>query len=84
MARIREPNRFETERQNIKTRYLAVLGAWVAFLCWTGMVKALAVLLPTLRVQFLAQTWLIGWMITIMDAFIDLSGNKLLKSMGDF
>ena len=52
----------------------AVLGTWSCNFLWVGAAKGLAVLLPTLRDQMATQTWVIGWMIAIMEATSDLVG----------
>ena len=46
--------------------WLVCLGSFVALFLETGMVKALGVLLPTLREQFATQTWIIGLIISIV------------------
>ncbi|XP_022081535.1 monocarboxylate transporter 13-like isoform X2 [Acanthaster planci] len=40
--------------------WYAVLCLHADWLLWTGVVKGLGVMLPTLRVQFAAETWMIG------------------------
>ena len=46
--------------------WLVCLGNFVALFLETGMVKALGVLLPILREQFTAQTWIIGSIISLV------------------
>ena len=53
---------------------IAVLGAFADWMTWIAMTKSLAVMLPTLQEQFGASTWLVGWMIAIIDGTVDLAG----------
>ena len=46
--------------------WIVCLGCFVATFLETGMVKALGVLLPALREQFVTQTWIIGLIISIV------------------
>ncbi|XP_033635536.1 monocarboxylate transporter 11-like [Asterias rubens] len=54
--------------------WLAVMGLFSTWMVWIGLIKGLAVMLPTLQEQFNASTWLVGWMIAIIDASIECSG----------
>ncbi|XP_038047845.1 monocarboxylate transporter 12-like [Patiria miniata] len=54
---------------------------WVVVLClhvscilWSGVLKALGVMLPTLVEQFATKTWLIGWMVAIINGAINIVG----------
>ncbi|XP_038060637.1 monocarboxylate transporter 12-like [Patiria miniata] len=62
------------ERGNRYVGLLAILGTWVNWFIWTGAVKGLATLLPTLRDQMETYTWVIGWMIVIMEVTLNLIG----------
>ena len=54
--------------------WFAVLGSFGGSFAWVGSTKGLAVLLPTLQDQLSSPTWLVGWMIAIIDGIIDLAG----------
>ncbi|XP_033636135.1 monocarboxylate transporter 12-like [Asterias rubens] len=53
--------------------WFAVLGLFSSWIAWIGLIKGLAVMLPTLQEQFNASTWLVGWMIAIIDASMQIS-----------
>ncbi|XP_071801352.1 monocarboxylate transporter 12-like [Asterias amurensis] len=53
--------------------WCAVLGLFSSWIAWIGLIKGLAVMLPTLQEQFDASTWLVGWMIAIIDASMQIS-----------
>ena len=63
--------------------WLAVLGTFATMMAWTGMVKGLAVMLPTLQEQFNTSTWLLGWMIAILDGTVDIAGTQSYTSLKD-
>ncbi|XP_038075503.1 monocarboxylate transporter 12-like [Patiria miniata] len=54
--------------------WCAVFCLFVSWLLWSVILKSLGVMLPTLQEQFAAQTWLIGWMISIINGVIYVSG----------
>ncbi|XP_038054380.1 monocarboxylate transporter 12-like isoform X1 [Patiria miniata] len=54
--------------------WYAVLCFFVSFVLWSWVLKALGVMLPTLQEQFVAQTWLVGWMIAIINAVSCVTG----------
>ena len=54
--------------------WLGVTGLFSVWVVWIGMIKGLALMLPTLQEQFNASTWLVGWMIAITDASFEFSG----------
>ncbi|XP_038052536.1 monocarboxylate transporter 12-like [Patiria miniata] len=62
------------DRRNRFVGLLAILGTWVNWFIWVGTVKSLATLLPTLRDQMETYTWVIGWIIVIMEVTADLIG----------
>ena len=64
--------------------WMGVLGTFAAGMTWNGMTKGLAVLLPSLQEQFDTSTWLLGWMIAIIDGVSDLAGtvNDKFSSQG--
>ncbi|XP_033639834.1 monocarboxylate transporter 14-like [Asterias rubens] len=41
---------------------------------WVALSKSLAVMLPTLQDQFGASTWLVGWIVAMVDGSVDLAG----------
>ena len=49
--------------------WIVSLGAFVAMMLETGMVKCLGVLLPDLREQFSTDTWVIGLAISLAPGF---------------
>ncbi len=62
------------------------LRGWFAVLCsfstlavWIALVKGLAVMLPTLQEQFDTSTWLVGWVIAIIDASVQFSGKYIIR-----
>ncbi|XP_071801073.1 monocarboxylate transporter 12-like [Asterias amurensis] len=54
--------------------WFAVLCLSASWIAWIELIKGLAVMLPTLQEQFDASTWLVGWMIAIIDASSSISG----------
>ena len=52
----------------------AVLCLHVSWLVWSGLVKSLGVMLPTLQEQFATQSWLIGWLVAIVNAVANIIG----------
>ncbi|XP_071795591.1 monocarboxylate transporter 12-like [Asterias amurensis] len=57
------------------------LHGWIAVLCLFTtkmaanlLVNCLGMMLPTLQEQFMTSTWLIGWMVAIVDAASQFSG----------
>ena len=54
--------------------WMGVLGTFASWMTWTGMTKGLAIMLPALQEQFDTSTWLLGWMIAIIDGVADLAG----------
>ena len=57
--------------------WFAVLCLHLNWLLWAGLTKGLGVMLPTLIVQFAAQTWLIGWMVAIVIGVSSFAGMPL-------
>ncbi|XP_072034624.1 monocarboxylate transporter 12-like [Amphiura filiformis] len=53
--------------------WIIVASAHSAMLIWDGNVKALAVLLPSLKEQFTSQTWLIGIIIAGLSTVLELT-----------
>ncbi|XP_071803146.1 monocarboxylate transporter 14-like isoform X2 [Asterias amurensis] len=41
---------------------------------WVALAKSLAVMLPTLQEQFGASTWLVGWIVAMVDGSVELAG----------
>ncbi|XP_038061079.1 monocarboxylate transporter 12-like [Patiria miniata] len=62
------------ERGNRYMGLLAILSTWVNWFTWTGAVQGLATLLPTLRDQMETYTWVVGWMIVIIEVTLNLVG----------
>ena len=70
------PHRYNKERSlNRYAGSFAILGVWTNWFVWTGAIKSLAVLLPTLQDQMATYTWVIGWVIAITEVAADLTGN---------
>ncbi|XP_022104111.1 monocarboxylate transporter 12-like [Acanthaster planci] len=61
--------------------WCAVLCVHVDWLLWTGLLKGLGVLLPTLQEQFKADTWMIGGLIATITGAGSLAGplSRLLE-----
>ncbi|XP_022100073.1 monocarboxylate transporter 12-like [Acanthaster planci] len=51
-----------------------VLCMHISMMLWTGLTKALGVMLPTLREQFSADTWIIGGLIAAVSATAGFAG----------
>ena len=49
--------------------WIIAAGTFVAMFLETGMIKSLGVLLPVMREQFTAQTWVIGLAISMSPGF---------------
>ena len=62
------------------TGWIAVLCTFWTWYAWVGSLKGLALMLPTLLEQFDTHTWLVGWMIAIMDGVVDLVGKLNIGS----
>lgn len=58
--------------------WIAVIVAFITWFFWIGTTKGLAIMLPSLQVQFNTSTWLIGWMVAIIDATATLVGKYRL------
>ncbi|XP_022093082.1 monocarboxylate transporter 12-like [Acanthaster planci] len=60
--------------------WYAALCVHVDWLLWTGLLKSLGVMLPTLQEQFTADTWMIGGLIATITAVGSFAGllSKLL------
>ncbi|XP_071788695.1 monocarboxylate transporter 12-like [Asterias amurensis] len=58
----------------IRRGWCAVLCLHVTTFLWVGNIKGLGVMLPTLTEQFTAQTWLMGWMVSIVAGVVCLTG----------
>ena len=69
-------NEIVKEGENIGC--IAVFGMFTINMIWNGVIKSLAVMLPTLQEQFGASTWLVGWMIALIDGTCDLAGTSAL------
>ncbi|XP_022103961.1 monocarboxylate transporter 12-like [Acanthaster planci] len=59
---------------NRRMGFLAVLGVWTNWFFWASAVKGLAVMLPTLQDQMDTNTWVIGWMIVVVEVTANLIG----------
>ncbi|XP_022111008.1 monocarboxylate transporter 12-B-like [Acanthaster planci] len=46
----------------------AVLTLWVTWFTWDTLIKCLAIMLPTLTVQLQTRTWVLGWIVTMVDS----------------
>ncbi len=64
-----------TQTQHVYSGWSWVILAATSFVMfvWSGMMKALSVLLPTLQDQFETHTWVIGVMATTMFTVRDFS-----------
>ena len=51
-----------------------VLCLHVNWLVWSGLIKSLGVMLPTLQEQFVTQTWLTGWTVAIVVGVVNIAG----------
>ncbi|XP_022103958.1 monocarboxylate transporter 12-like [Acanthaster planci] len=60
---------------NRRMGFLAVLGVWTNWFFWISAVKGLAVMLPTLQDQMDTYTWVIGWMIVLVEVTANLIGS---------
>ena len=76
MAAQEQPSRpsFAGRPDRRSPRIVAVLCCWFVAFVWIGAMKSLAVLMPTLRDQMETYTWVVGWMIVIMEVAIDVVG----------
>ncbi|XP_038076752.1 monocarboxylate transporter 13-like [Patiria miniata] len=64
---------------------VAVLTMWTYCFMSTGVIKALGVMLPTLRDQFETKSWVIGWitsMVVAMSGFIGPFVGPLVRRFG--
>ena len=59
--------------------WIISVGVFVGMFLETGMVKSLGVLLPDLREQFTAQTWVIGLAISLIPGFGVVTCELFLK-----
>ena len=66
------------EAPNGRRGWLVVASAHVAIMMWDRDTKALAVLLPTLKEQFNAETWMIGWLIAGVSTVLELTGTVVI------
>ena len=63
--------------------WIVCAGAFVALLLETGMVKGLGLLLPALREEFSAYTWVIGLIISLVPGFGAIACELLLVLLRD-
>ena len=56
---------------------IGVLAMFSTWMTWVALSKSLAVMLPTLQDQFGASTWLVGWIVAMVDGSVDLAGKSL-------
>ena len=54
---------------------IAVVSVWTKGFIWVAILKGLGILLPTFQEEFLVQTWILGWMSSLLLATIGLTGN---------
>ncbi|XP_071789706.1 monocarboxylate transporter 12-like [Asterias amurensis] len=54
--------------------WIAVLSLFTTNVVVSTSLKALGMMLPTLQEQFLTSTWLVGWMVALVDAGSEISG----------
>ena len=64
--------------------WIISVGVFVGMFLETGMVKSLGVLLPELREQFSAYTWVIGLAISLIPGFGVVTCELLCKSFKTF
>ena len=57
-------------------RWFGVLALWVCWFVWDSTLKTLSILLPTLTIQFDTETWMLGWIATIVDGASDFVGRN--------
>ena len=62
------------------------LHGWIAVLCLfttkmaaNALINRNGMMLPTLQEQFMTSTWLIGWMVAIVDAASQFSGKQFMS-----
>ena len=65
---------------NPRGSWFAVLCLLVSWLMWTGILKGLGIMLPTLTEQFTTEKWLIGWLMIIVSGSIYLTGKVCFKT----
>ena len=53
--------------------WIAVLGLFISKMAWGALTKSMGMMLPSLQEQFVTSTWLIGWMVAIIEASAYLS-----------
>ncbi|XP_071809494.1 monocarboxylate transporter 12-like [Asterias amurensis] len=53
---------------------IAVVSVWTKGFIWVAILKGLGILLPTFQEEFLVQTWILGWMSSLLLATIGLIG----------
>ncbi|XP_038066395.1 monocarboxylate transporter 12-like [Patiria miniata] len=61
-------------RETSWSGWLAVLVLWTHGFIWVGIVKSLAMMLPVLKDQFDSETWILGWMIAMIQAMNGITG----------
>ena len=54
--------------------WAAVLAMWARTFAWMGIVKGVGVMLPTLQQQFDTETWIIGWITSMLFTVSGLIG----------
>ncbi|XP_038069324.1 monocarboxylate transporter 12-like [Patiria miniata] len=64
--------------------WYAVLCLHVNWLLWAGLLKGLGVMLPTLKEQFTAETWMIGWLIATINGAASFTAPLSVPLEGKF
>ena len=77
-AGVTSPRTTNTMTVGALGRWNSVVSAWICWMMWGGIVKALGVQMPVLESQFAADAWLIGWIVAMTDAAIDLAGISII------
>ncbi|XP_038072899.1 monocarboxylate transporter 12-B-like isoform X2 [Patiria miniata] len=58
----------------VPTRVGTQFSVCLSAMLWMWFIKGLGVMLPTLQEQFATQTWLVGWVLSIITAVICITG----------
>ena len=61
--------------------WIAVLTLWTSNAIWVGITKGLGIMLPTLRHQLDTQTWIIGWITSMVVVMTGVMGKYFTQHM---
>ena len=69
----------EAKEKTTCRAWLVVLSLNITFTLYGGLNKVFGVLMPELREQLATDTWLLGWVITMIGASVQSAGKTVYR-----